>query len=301
MDKDLEKREFVIDVSDMPYRELNREVKKIINKNLNNLDLYGKQISQKGLPGGTRHKYQKAHMHEKDAQNQKEHISIVLKNVIGQRYIGDGVLGDVSISIYGTPGNDLAAFMDGPEIEVFGNGQDGIGNTMNSGRIIIHGDCGDIAGYSMRGGQIYIKGNVGWRSGIHMKSYLEKFPVIVIGGRAGNFLGEYMAGGIIIVLGLGNNDFNNTPAKQSPVGDYTGTGMHGGAIFIRGDVEEYKLGKEVRKIFPDESDKLILEEYTDNFCRYFNIEKSTFTDKDFKDFIKLTPYSHRPYGKLYAY
>ena len=54
----------------------------------------------------------------------------------------------------------------------------------------------------MRGGEIYVKGNVGWRSGIHMKSYLEKFPVIVIGGKAGDFLGEYMAGGIIILLGL---------------------------------------------------------------------------------------------------
>jgi formylmethanofuran dehydrogenase subunit C len=127
---------------------------------------------------------------------------IILNNVLGHRYIGDGVKGEVSIIVNGTPGNDMAAFMDGPQIEVFGNGQDGIGNTMNSGRIIIHGDCGDILGYSMRGGEIYVKGNVGWRSGIHMKSYLEKFPVIVIGGKAGDFLGEYMAGGIIILLGL---------------------------------------------------------------------------------------------------
>jgi len=94
--------------------------------------------------------------------NKNTNRVIVLKNTAGQRYIGDGIKGSTKIKIYGTPGNDLAAFMDGPEIEVFGNGQDAIGNTMNSGKIILHGDAGDILGYSMRGGEIYVKGNVGW-------------------------------------------------------------------------------------------------------------------------------------------
>lgn len=35
----------------------------------------------------------------------------------------------------------------------------------------------------------------------HMKEYKEKVPVLVIGGRTGSFLGEYQAGGIIVVLG----------------------------------------------------------------------------------------------------
>ena len=60
--------------------------------------------------------------------------TIILNNVLGHRYIGDGIKGEVSIRVNGTPGNDMAAFMDGPQIEVFGNGQDGIGNTMNSGK-----------------------------------------------------------------------------------------------------------------------------------------------------------------------
>ena len=157
---------FVIDAKNINYRDLNFKIKQAVSLSKN------------------------------------DNSVIVLENVIGQRYIGDGIKGRAVIKIYGTPGNDMAAFIDGPVIEVFGNGQDGIGNTMNSGKIIIHGDCGDIIGYSMRGGEIYIKGNVGWRSGIHMKSYLEKFPIIIIGGKAGNFLGEYMAGGVIIVLGL---------------------------------------------------------------------------------------------------
>ncbi len=273
---------------------------------------------------------------------------IILNNVLGHRYIGDGIKGEVSITVNGTPGNDMSAFMDGPQIEVFGNCQDGIGNTMNSGRIVIHGDCGDILGYSMRGGEIYVKGNVGWRSGIHMKSYLEKFPVIVIGGKAGDFLGEYMAGGIIILLGLdakkeksldkpctraevilatqdsANQDFTNQDSAintqsgdgvREPyyferfyptsdgqaAGNYIGTGMHGGAIFLRGDIEDYKFGKEVSRLQLDENDKEILKTYISNYCTYFDFEKSKIMGQDLKGFIKLAPFSHRPYGKLYSY
>jgi glutamate synthase domain-containing protein 3 len=241
---------------------------------------------------------------------------IIINNVLGQRYIGDGIKGEALITVNGIPGNDMAAFMDGPQIEVFGNVQDGIGNTMNSGRIIIHGDCGDILGYSMRGGEIYVKGNVGWRSGIHMKSYLEKFPVIIIGGKAGDFLGEYMAGGIIILLGL--NMEKGTPANAKSrkpyyferfypksdgqaAGNYIGTGMHGGAIFLKGDIGEYKFGKEVSRLPLDENDREILKTYISNYCTYFDFDKSKITGQDLKDFIKLVPFSHRPYGKLYSY
>ena len=107
---------------------------------------------------------------------------ILLKNVCGQRYIGDGVGVEVEIIVEGVPGNDLASFMDGPRIIVRGNAQDGVGNTLNRGEVIIHGDAGDIVGYSMRGGRIFIQGNVGYRVGIHMKAYREFFPVVVVGG-----------------------------------------------------------------------------------------------------------------------
>ncbi|HXZ29556.1 MAG TPA: hypothetical protein VEG43_00165, partial [Dehalococcoidia bacterium] len=62
---------------------------------------------------------------------------IELQNVYGQRYIGTNLDKPVEIEIFGTPGNDLGAFMDGPKIIVHGNAQDGCGNTMNSGEIII--------------------------------------------------------------------------------------------------------------------------------------------------------------------
>ena len=264
---------YIIDSKNLNYKSLNLKIKNILANLSSN---------------------------PKDIKNYKnENINIDIKNVLGQRYIGDGLEKKVGIKIYGTPGNDLGAFMDGPMIEVYGNGQDGVGNTMNSGRIIIHGIVGDILGYSMRGGEIYIENDIGCRGGIHIKSYLDKIPVIVIGGSAGDFLGEYMAGGIIIILGLSRENIFNLPFRKnkSVVGNYTGTGMHGGNIYIRGDVEEYKLGKEVKKNIINNNDKNILNKYIDNFCSFFNINNKISTD----GFFKLTPYTHRPYGKLYAY
>lgn len=216
---------------------------------------------------------------------------IVIDNVNGQRYIGAGLKGDIRITINGVPGNDLAAFMDGPTIVVNANGQDGIGNTMNGGRIIIHGNAGDIVGYSMRSGKIFIKGDAGYRVGIHMKSYRDFYPVIIVGGRVQDFLGEYMAGGLIIVLGLGQ--------KASPVaGNFCGTGMHGGIIYLREEVEDWQLGQEVKKYSLNNKDAQFIKSYLNEYCSYFFLEQEEVMKEEF---VKLVPHTHRPYGNLYAY
>ena len=219
---------------------------------------------------------------------------IVLNNVCGQRYIGDALKGkDVEIVINGVPGNDMAAFMDGPKIVVNGNAQDATGNTMNAGEVVIHGSAGDIVGYAMRGGRIFIKEDVGYRVGIHMKAYKGIYPVVVVGGTARDFLGEYMAGGLLVVLGI-----SETSYSQEIVGDFVGTGMHGGCIFIRGKVEENRLGQEVRIAEPTKEELDTLKVHLADFARYFDYDLKTIMEKPF---IKLYPYTHRPYGQLYAY
>lgn len=213
---------------------------------------------------------------------------IVLENVLGQRYIGAGMTDRVRIEIHGTPGNDLASFMDGPTIVVRGNGQDGIGNTMSGGVVVVHGHAGDIVGHSMRGGQIYIKGDVGYRTGIHMKAYKGHQPLIVVGGRTGDFLGEYMAGGRLVVFGL---------AGRPPVGRFVGTGIHGGVILVRGRVDEALLAKEAAVVPLDEADLKALSRAKERFCHYFGVDPSELEG----EFTKLVPKSSRPYEKLYAY
>ncbi|MGA1864816.1 MAG: hypothetical protein ACMUHX_07105 [bacterium] len=217
---------------------------------------------------------------------------ILLENVNGQRYIGDGLTGDARIIIQGTPGNDLGTFMNGPTLDVHGNTQDGIGNTMNDGKILVHGHAGDIVGYAMRGGKIFIKGDVGYRVGIHMKAYESFYPVIIAGGTAQDFLGEYMAGGLIIVLGMDES------LKRPIVGNYCGTGMHAGIIYIRGEVKDYQLGKEVKPFPLNDEDHKTLKTYVDEFARDFSFDPKEILESSF---CKLIPYTHRPYGKLYAY
>jgi len=221
--------------------------------------------------------------------------NILLENVCGQRYIADGLNGNnTKISIKGIPGNDLGAFMDGPEIIVKGNVQDAVGNTMNSGQIVVYGNAGDIVGYSMRGGRIFINGDAGYRVGIHMKSYENMFPVVIIGGSARDFLGEYMAGGLLVVLGLDTETDKTSPI----VGDFIGTGMHGGNIFIRGTIDERCLGKEVKISSLTDEDYNLLKKHLSDYCKYFKLTLNKILKKDF---IKLYPYTHRPYGRLYAY
>lgn len=152
-----------------------------------------------------------------------------ITGLLGQRFLCAG-MSDRSITLEGIPGNALGAYLNGGSITVRGNAQDAVGDTMNDGSILIHGSVGDAAGYAMRGGEIYVQGSAGYRAGIHMKQYGSKIPLLVIGGRAGSFLGEYQAGGVILVLGLhkdGNPIVSNFPC----------TGMHGGKLILRGDAE----------------------------------------------------------------
>lgn len=216
-----------------------------------------------------------------------------LENVNGQRYIGTGLAGkDVKIDVHGCAGNDMTMFMDGPTIEVFGNAQDGVGNTMNAGRVIVHGDAGDVLGYGMRGGRVYIKGDVGYRVGIHMKAYENLVPIMVVGGKARDFFGEYMAGGILVLLGM------NTQFEDQPIaGSFLGSGMHGGTMYIRGTVETWQCGKEVGIAEASEEDMAELTPILADYCEAQGMDLDEVLSQPF---LKLRPFSHRPYGKLYA-
>ena len=227
----------------------------------------------------------------RDAVNSGEK-DITVRNVNGQYYIGDGLRGKSTITVEGVPGNDLAAFMDGPTLVIKANAQDNIGNTMNTGKVVIHGNAGDVLGYGMRGGRLHISGDVGYRVGIHMKGTKKQSPAIIVGGCAGDFFGEYMAGGVIILLGL------NAGAEKPMAGDYLGTGMHGGVIYVRGDVDKERCGAEVGIVELDEEDHKTLKQYLTEYCADVNLKLEDVMKKGFK---KLIPASLRPYGNLYAY
>jgi glutamate synthase domain-containing protein 3 len=242
-----------IDAMDMPYKELNAQLRRAVAEGVERIDLY---------------------------------------NVYGQRYLGTDLHRPVEMHIHGTPGNDLASFMDGPRIVVHGNAQDGCGNTMNGGELIVHGRAGDVTGHSMRGGKIFIRDDVGYRVAIHMKEYAGQRPTIVIGGTAQHFLGEYMAGGVLVVLGL-----TLRPGERHTA-NFIGTGMHGGVMYIRGELDDHQLGKEVGQVPLEDADRALLGELVGEFAGHFQQDARAILSRPF---TKLIPLSLRPYGRLYAY
>ena len=231
-------------------------------------------------------------MHFKDLNEQIREAAgteVTVENCCGQRYIGSGLSGK-HIHIAGTPGNALGAYLNGAVIEVQGNGQDAVGDTMNEGTIIIHGSSGDATGYAMRGGEIYVRGSAGYRAGVHMKAYGTKQPVLVIGGQAGSFLGEYQAGGTIVVLNLGTEN-------SAPAGRFCGMGIYGGKIYLRGKV-----------LVPDLSDRLVCRPATQQdmdavapalqaFCGLFGLQQASLYASPFH---VLQPNGANPYRQLYT-
>lgn len=207
----------------------------------------------------------------------------------GQRFIGAGMQGK-HITIDGIPGNALGAYLNGASIEVHANAQDAVGDTMNEGSIIIHGSIGDAAGYAMRGGKIYVKGDAGYRAGIHMKEYKDKVPVMIIGGTTGSFLGEYQAGGIIVVLNLSERG-------RRIVGNFPCTGMHGGQVFLRGSTEGVVFPNHICARAASPQDLKPIEKDLEEYCRLFGF------DFDFlmrSPFTVVTPDSQNPYKQMYV-
>ncbi len=216
-----------------------------------------------------------------------------ITGVNGQRYIGAGLRdAGVRIEVHGTVGNDTAMFMDGAEIEVFGNAQDGVGNTMSAGRVVVHGDAGDVLGYGMRGGRVFVRGDVGYRIGIHMKAYEKQIPVLVCGGKARDFFGEYMAGGMLVLLGMNGRD-----EAQPIAGSFLGAGMHGGVIYVRGTVEPWQCGAEVGITEATEADLAQLRPVIEEYAAAMDMDADEILSAPF---TRIAPMSHRPYAKLYA-
>lgn len=214
---------------------------------------------------------------------------ILLTGCCGQRFLAAG-MDHRSIRITGIPGNALGAYLNGARIEVMGNAQDAVGDTMNAGEIVIHGNVGDTAGYAMRGGEIYVEGSAGYRAGVHVKAYEGKLPVIVIGGRAGSFLGEYQAGGIILVLGL------HTDGKPI-VSNFPCTGMHGGKLFLRSKCENILFPKQVSARPASREELAEIEPYLNKFARLFGADPAVLLESPY---TVVTPDSANPYRQMYV-
>ena len=125
-----------------------------------------------------------------------------------------------------------------------------------------------------------------------MKAYKDKIPVLIIGGTAGSFLGEYQAGGRIVVLGLGTEQ-----GDRPIVGYFCGTGMHGGKMYLRTDTPPADLPEQVicREALPE--DLCEIDGDLTDFCREFGFDKEQILAHKF---FVLTPNTKNPYKQLYT-
>ena len=125
---------------------------------------------------------------------------------------------------------------------------------------------------------------------IRDRAYQDQQPVIVIGGRAGSFLGEYQAGGTILVLGL------HTDGKPA-AGYFPCTGQHGGRVIFRGDVSAIRFPDQVTPHPPTEEETALLRPLVERWCALFGGDAEALMGGPF---TVVTPDSKNPYRQMYA-
>ena len=225
-----------------------------------------------------------------DALKAHEGEEMEVTGCLGERYIGCGMKSGI-LHVEGTPGNALGSYLDGGTIYVDGNAQDATADTMNSGLVAIRGSAGDALAYGMRGGRVYVLGDAGYRAGVHMKAYEDRKSTLVIGGRTGSFLGEYLAGGIIIVLGLGDE-------QRDITGYFCGNGMYAGTIYLRTERTPLNLSdKLVRRNVEEEEKERILKPIIEDFASVFSLSADRCMSGSF---IAIEADESKSYSQLYA-
>jgi glutamate synthase domain-containing protein 3 len=171
---------------------------------------------------------------------QRGYRRLVLVNVRGQRFLGNGLGADrlgVEIDVFGSPGDYLGSGIDGAVVRVHGSGQDQLGQIMKAGRLVVYGDVGQTFMYGAKGGEAFVLGNTAGRPLINAVGK----PKVVINGTSLDYLAEsFMAGdplnggGFVILNGLAIDSQGGLHDLDTP---YPGGNLFslasGGAIFLR--------------------------------------------------------------------
>jgi NADPH-dependent glutamate synthase beta subunit-like oxidoreductase/glutamate synthase domain-containing protein 3/ferredoxin len=148
-----------------------------------------------------------------DAANSK-HIDIKITGQSGQRA---GSLGNANtnIEIMGPASDDIGWLNAGADITVHGNASNGVMNGAAQGKV-------------------FIGGSIGAR-GMTMTKRNPRFepPELWVLGAAGDYFGEFMAGGIAVICG------HNAELPDEILGHRPLVGMVGGKVFVRGNVQNF--------------------------------------------------------------
>ncbi len=155
-------------------------------------------------------------------------------NAYGQHGIGGRLWGaatePVFVRIEGHPGQRVGAMgCPNTRIEIMGPASDDTGWLNSGAEIVVHGHAGNGTANAMAQGKVMVGGNIGAR-GMTMTKENPRFfpPQLWVLGSAGDYFGEFMAGGIAVLCGY-------HPQKPGNVLGYRPfVGMVGGKAFFRG-------------------------------------------------------------------
>lgn len=174
-------------------------------------------------------------------------------DALGQHGIGGRLWksGDekIYVRVEGHPGQRLGSLgFANTQIEVMGPVSDDVGWLNAGAEIIVHGNAANGVANAMAQGKIYIAGNIGSR-GMTMTKKNPRFapPEVWVLGSAGDYFGEFMAGGIAVICGVDPQTPDNVLGYRPLVG------MVGGKLFFRGNYKGFSEGDAKQIPIDDES------------------------------------------------
>lgn len=141
----------------------------------------------------------------------------------------------VHIKVAGHSGQRLGSMgFPNTRIDNYGPASDDVGWLNAGATIVVHGNAGNGVANAMAQGKIYIGGNIGSR-GMTMTKQNPRFdpPELWVLGSAGDYFGEFMAGGRAVICGVEPQTPDNILGYRPLVG------MVGGKLFFRGTHEGY--------------------------------------------------------------
>jgi NADPH-dependent glutamate synthase beta subunit-like oxidoreductase/glutamate synthase domain-containing protein 3/NAD-dependent dihydropyrimidine dehydrogenase PreA subunit len=146
-------------------------------------------------------------------------------------------------------------------IEIMGPASDDLGWLNAGARIVVHGHASNGVMNGAAQGRVFVGGSIGAR-GMTMTKHNPRFdpPELWVLGTAGDYFGEFMAGGIAVVCG-----HDSRPGDQV-LGYRPLVGMVGGKVFVRGNAQGFSE-KDAKQIPLSDDDWQWLETGLEHFLK----------------------------------
>jgi hypothetical protein len=129
----------------------------------------------------------------------RKHLSsskpVKIGGLDGHHGVLAGLSGEGRVTVSGSAGDFLGAFLDGPDVTLSGSAGDFAGSTLMSGRLVVEGKVGSGMCCHMSGGEARVKGRVGAGAGSMMTGGL-----LVLDAPVGPDPGNGMTGGTMVLL-----------------------------------------------------------------------------------------------------